>query len=272
MDVINRVITGFFNLLFWPLAPLPPIWALTVVSVFTGAVMVWIFGRVSRQEQIGGIKDRIRGNLFGVRLYQHEIGVVMRLQKQILADTMRYMALSVAPMLVLLIPMFLIMVQLNLHFASRPLRPGEQAVVRISVADPTVLNRPMSLKGDESFVVETPPVRIASEKEAAWRIRAVRPGHHSLKVQIGDQQVEKALDIGAGWTAVSPLRTASWIDSLLYPSEPRLSRQAGISAVEVLYRPLPLQVLGWGVDWLVFFFIISVAASFALKGVFGVQF
>ena len=145
MDLINRLITGFFNLLFWPLAPLPPLLALTVVSVFAGAVMVWIFGRVSRQEQIRGIKDRIRGNLFGVRLYQHELGVVFRLQKQILADTARYMGLSLAPMLVLLIPMSLIMIQLNLHFASRPLRPGEQAVVRVSVADPTVLNRARSL-------------------------------------------------------------------------------------------------------------------------------
>ncbi len=272
MDLANRLITGFFNLLLWPLGPLPPIWALAVVSVFAGAVMVWIFGRVSRQEQIRGIKDRIRGNLFGVRLYQHEIGVVLRLQKQILADTGRYMALSIAPMLVLLIPMSLIMVQLNLHFASRPLRPGEQALVRISVADPRLLNGPLSLKGDDSFVVETPPVRITSEKEAAWRIRAVRPGHHSLTVQIGDQQVEKALDIGTRWSAVSPLRTASWVDSLLYPSEPRLSQRVGVSAVEVLYRPLPLRVLGWSVDWLVFFFIISVVASFALKGVFRVQF
>jgi len=272
MDLLNRLITGFFKLLLWPLAPLPPIWALAVVSVFAGALMVWIFGRVSRQEQIRGIKDRIRGNLFGVRLYQHEIGVVLRLQKQILGDTMRYMALSVAPMLVLLIPMSLIMVQLNLHFASRPLRPGEQAIVRISVADAALLSRPISLKADRSFIVETPPVRISSDKQAAWRIRAVRPGHHSLKVQIGDQEIEKALDIGNDWRAVSSLRTVSWLDSLLYPSEPRLDRRAGIRAVEVLYRPLPLQVLGWSVDWLVFFFIISVAASFALKGVFGVQF
>jgi uncharacterized membrane protein (DUF106 family) len=271
MDLANHLITGFFNLLFWPLAPLPPIWALTVVSVFAGALMVWVFGRVSRQEKIREIKDRIRGNLFGVRLYQHEIGVVLRLQKQILSDTARYMGLSIAPMLVLLIPMVLIMIQLNLYFASRPLRPGERAIVRVSVADPTVLNRPISLEGDQSFVVETPAVRMASEREAAWRIRAVRPGHHSLKVQIGNQHVEKALDIGTDWRAVSPLRTANWLDSLLYPSEPRLSQRAGLTAIEVLYRPLPLEIFGWNVDWLVFFFIISVVASFALKGVFGVQ-
>jgi len=271
VDLANRVITGIFNLLVWPLAPLPPVWALTVISVFAGAVMVWIFGRVSRQERIRSVKDRIRGNLFGVRLYQHEIGVVFRLQKQIMADTVRYMGLSVAPMLVILIPMSLIVVQLNLHFASRPLKPGEQAIVRVSVTDPALLNRAISLKGNGSFVVETPPVRMASAKEAAWRIRAVRPGHHSLKVQIGDQEVAKALDIGNNWRGVSQLRTASWVDSFLYPSEPRLNSRLGIDAVEVLYRPLPLEVLGLNVDWLVFFFIISVIAGFSLKGVFGVQ-
>lgn len=271
MDIANRLITGFFNLLFWPLAALPPVWALTLVSVFTGALMVWIFGRVSRQEQIRQVKDRIRGNLFGVRLYQHEIGVVARLQGQILRDTLRYMRLSFAPMLVLLIPMSLIIVQLNLHFASRPLHPGERAIVRVSVADSGVLKRPISLEGDEAFVVETPPVRAVSEAEAAWRIRAVKPGRHSLRVRIGDREVEKTLEIGNHWSAVSPLRTVSRLDSLLYPAEPRLDEKAGVRAVEVFYRPLPVRLLGWSVDWLVFFFIISVMASFALKGLFKVQ-
>jgi hypothetical protein len=271
MDLVNRLITGFFSILFWPLAPLPPVWAVAFVSVFAGALMVWIFGRVSRQERIRRVKDRIRGNLFGVRLYQHEIGVVFRLQKQIMADTVRYMGLSVAPMLVILIPKSLVIVQLNLHFDSRPLRPGERAIVRVSVADPDLLAGRMSLKPDESFVVETPPVRTASAKEAAWRIRAVRPGHHSLKLEIGDLEIEKTLDIGNGWRAVSPLRTANLVDSFLYPFEPRLDDQAGVKAVEVAYRPLPLEVFGVDVDWLVFFFIISVVAGFALKGAFGVQ-
>ncbi len=272
LELINNVITGLFGVLFWPLRILPPLWALIVVSVVTGAVMVWIFGRLSRQDQIGRVKDQIRGKLFGVRLYQHEIGVVLRFQRQILRHTLTYMTLSLLPMVVLLIPLSLVIVQLNLYFANRPLRPGEQALVKVTVGDLSLLhNTPLALKGDRSFVVETPPVRAVAANEVAWRIRALEPGRHSLKVQIGDREVEKDLQIGARWGAVSSLRTASWLDFLLYPAEPRLEAQTGISAVEIVYKTLPLQLLGWNLDWLIVFFVLSVVAGFALKGVLGVQ-
>ncbi|RPI23779.1 MAG: hypothetical protein EHM61_18885 [Acidobacteria bacterium] len=272
MDFLNWIVTGFFRLLFWPLGILPPLGALTVISVVTGAIMVWIFGRVSSQERIRLVKDRIRGNLFGVRLYQHEIGVVLRLQRQIFRDTFTYMTLSVVPMLVLMIPVFLIIVQLNLYFGNRPLRPGEQAMVRVEVTDPSLVNQvPVSLKGAPSFTVETPPVHMISEKEIAWRIRAVQAGQHSLAVQIGNHQVAKNLEIGEKWGRVSTLRTTSWLDSLLYPAEERLDPRTGIRSIEIVYRPLPLSIMGLDVDWLVFFFAVSVVASFALKGVFGVQ-
>ncbi len=269
---MNRLITGFFGGLFWPLMLLPPLWALIIISVVTGALMVWAFGRLSKQDQIRRVKDQIRGKLFGVRLYQHEIGVVLRLQRQILGHTVTYMTLSLLPMLVLLIPLSLVVIQLNLHFGKRPLRPGEQALVKVTVDDSSLLDRaPLSLSGDRSFVVETPPVRAVAANEIAWRIRAVQPGQHSLRVQIGEREVEKDLRIGTSWGTVSPLRTSSWLDFLLYPAEPRLESKTGIRAVEVGYRTLPLQLLGWNLDWLVFFFVLSVAAGFALKGILGVQ-
>ncbi len=272
MELMNRLITALFGVLFWPLEVLPSLWALIVISVVTGALMVWVFGRLSKQDRITQVKDQIRGKLFGVRLYQHEIGVVLKLQRQILRHTITYMGLSLLPMLVLLIPLSLVIVQLNLHFGSRPLRPGEQALVKVSVADPSLLNgAPLSLKGDSSFVVETPPVRAVAANEIAWRIRAVQPGRHSLKLQIGGREVEKDLQIGTRWGAVSSLRTSSWLDFLLYPAEPRLEPETGVTAVEVGYKALPLQVLGWNLDWLVFFFVVSVVAGFALKGVLGVQ-
>jgi hypothetical protein len=272
MDLTNNLITGLFNGLFWPLKILSPLWALTLVSVLAGLGIIWVFGRVSRQDQIGRVKDQIRGKLFGVRLFQHEIGVVFRLQRQIFRHTLTYLGLSLVPMLVLLIPVFLIIVQLNLHFAHRPLRPGEQAIVKVTLADASLLNRtPLTLKPDRFFAVETSPVRIASEKEIAWRIRAVQPGRHSLKLQLGKEEVEKDVVIGNGWGAVSSLRGTHLLDSLLYPAEHRLDPKSGISAVQLTYPRLPLSLFGWNLDWLVVFLVVSVAASFGLKGLLGVQ-
>jgi hypothetical protein len=66
------------------------------------------------------------------------------------------------------------------------------------------------------------------------------------------------------------LRTGSPLELLLYPGEEPLDSRS-VRAVEVRYQPLSLTVLGWDVHWLVLFFVLSVASSFAFKGVLGVE-
>jgi len=46
--------------------------------------MLWIFGKVSNQDAIHKVRDRIRGNLLGVRIFGDEIGIMFRLQGKIL--------------------------------------------------------------------------------------------------------------------------------------------------------------------------------------------
>ena len=103
---------------------------MTAISFVSGVVMVWIFGKVSDQDTIRQVRERIRGNLIGVRLFQSDIGVVLQLQRRIFGDTFSYMRYALVPMVVLLVPVVLIMTQLNLRFAARPLEPGESAVIK----------------------------------------------------------------------------------------------------------------------------------------------
>ena len=44
-----------------------------------------------------------------------------------------------------------------------------------------------------------------------------------------------------------------------------------IVSVEVTYPTLPLTVFGWELHWLVIFFVVSMAAGFALRGPLGVE-
>jgi len=43
--------------------------------------MLWIFGKLSDQDTIHEIRDRIRGNLLGIRIFGDEIGTLFRLQE-----------------------------------------------------------------------------------------------------------------------------------------------------------------------------------------------
>ena len=269
--VLNRLLTNAFTLLFWPFQNLDPVWALLFVSFLTGVVMLWIFGKVSNQKAIERLRNRTRGNLLGVLLYQHDIKVVLRLHGLILRDTLIYLRYTLVPMFVLTVPLVPVLAQFNLFFSSKPLQPGEAAVVKLKLDDLAAVPGEVNLEGNSAVKVETPGVRIASEGEIAWRVRAVQPGTHRLVFRIGHDTVEKKMRVGGRWGAVSARKTGNWLDLLLYPGEEPLEPGQRTKSVEVRYQPLSLTVMGWSLHWLILFFVLSIAVSFAFKGVLGVE-
>jgi hypothetical protein len=269
--ILNRLLTNAFTLLFWPFQNLNPVWALLFISFLTGIVMLWVFGKVSNQKAIERLRNQIRGNLLGVLLYQHDLKVVLRLHGLILRDTLFYLGHTLLPMLVLTVPLVPVLAQLNLFFSSRPLQPGEAAVVKLRLNDSAEGPAEVNLEGNSAVKVETPGVHIPSEREIAWRIRAAQLGAGQLIFRIGQETVEKEVSVGGRWGAVPERKTSNWLDLLLYPGEEPLESGQRAKSIEVRYQPLSLTVMGWDLHWLILFFILSIAVSFAFKGVLGVE-
>ena len=139
IDNMNLLLNGAFSLLVFPFRGLAPVWPLTFVSLVTGLLMLWIFGLVSNQEAIIRVKDKIRGNLLAIRLYQHDVGIVLKSQARIFRDTLTYMKYSLYPMAVLIVPVVLIIIQLHLNFAAEPLTPGKSILLKVKVRDAELL-------------------------------------------------------------------------------------------------------------------------------------
>lgn len=272
VNAVNVVVTPVFDLICWPFRALAPIWALSAISLTSGIFLVWLFGKTSDQDRIREIRDRIRGNLIGVRLFQHDIGVVLNLQRKIFGDTFRFMGLALVPLVIMIVPVVLIMTQLNLRFAVQPLETGEPVLIKALVRDVALLDRPIALNVPDGVTVETPPVRIQSTREIAWRVRVDRPGTHALTVRVGDETLEKQLVGGEEWGPVVQRRTGrGMLDTLLYPGEPPIAASHGVETVEIIYPTLEFHLLGVGVDWLIGFFVLSMVFGFAFKGVLGVE-
>lgn len=271
MKLLNTGLNGLFDLLFWPVSGLPPIWALTLVSLLAGVLMLWIFGLVSNQEAIRTIRDRIRGNLIGVRLFGDDLGVLFLLQWRLIRDNVVFLKYALIPLVVMFVPVLVIIIQLNLRFSARPLEPGQAALVKVTMHDAGAIERGVTLEAPAGVVIETEGVRVVQRREVAWRIRAQHAGSFDLVVRSGGEELAKELRVGGGWGATSTLRTSkSFFDKLLYPGEPPIS-SAAIESVEIAYPPLDLSLFGWSVNWLVFFFILSLVSGFAFRGVLGVE-
>lgn len=269
---LNFLLTKLFDLICWPFGAIAPIWAMIVISFLTGILMLWLWGKISNQEGIKRVKDRIRGNLIGVRLFQDDLRITLLLQGRIFRHTLNYMRYAVLPMLVLLVPVILVMIQLNLRFSVRPLEPGQRTLVEAKVRDLEALHGSIELEVPEGVVVETPAVHNTLEGEATWRVRADQPGRYKVTVRVGQDSVEKDLVAGSSWGKVSALRTGKnlW-EMLLWPGEAPIRPAGAIESVEVRYPPLAMPLFGWNIHWLVYFFVLSLAFGFAFKGVLGVQ-
>ena len=79
--------------------------------------------------------------------------------------------------------------------------------------------------------------------------------------------------VADGLAPVSPSRisAASW-ETVFYPAEPPLPREAGIERIDVAYPPARVDVFGFPMHWLVYFVIASIAFMFALRRAVGVDF
>ncbi len=272
MNLLNKALNSLFDLFFWPFAGLNPMWGLTAISLVAGVAMLWIFGKTSNQTAIKSLKNRIRGNLLAVRLYQHDLGLVARLQGRLLLDTFKYMRYSMFPMLIMIVPVLIILVQMNYRFSVRPAEPGKSILVKMAVREAGGLDGALALETPEAVEVETPPVRVSALSEADWRIKPEEEGRHTLLFRMGDEEVEKEFIVGEGWGKISAIRTGKgFFDSFLWPGEPTIPAKSPVRSVEVRYQPLELSVFGFGVHWLVYFFIMSIVFGFAFKGVLKVE-
>ena len=103
--------------------------------------MVWIFGKVSNQDAIQRTRDRLSAELIALRLFKDDLRIFFGIRSQVLAWTLKSLRHSLVPMLILMVPTMIILIQLNLHYGSRPLRVGEMTLVKVKLRDPAALGR-----------------------------------------------------------------------------------------------------------------------------------
>ncbi len=272
--LLNTVFTFLFGLVHTAVKWLGPFWSLVAISGLGGILLVWMFGKVSNQAAIEKTRNRLSSELIGLRLFKDDLRIFFGIQFQVLVWTVKYLRHSLVPMLTLMVPAMIILIQLNLHYGARPLRVGEQALVKVKLRDSHALSSGanLALQAPTNLKIETDGVRAEELKEVAWRVRGASPGSFALTLTDGKETVTKQMVVGARREGVSTLRTGeSWLTSLLYPGEAPIGKQSMIESVEIRYPELEIMVFGKHINWVIIFLLLSLVVGFAFKGVLGVK-
>lgn len=274
MVVVNTIFAKLIEGMLFPFRNMNPWIGMMVVSLVTGLLMLVIFRYTSNQEGIRRVKDRIKAHLLEMRLYQDNLRVNFRAQGGILRANLKYFLYALKPMLVMIIPVLLILVQLNFWFGYQALKPGQSTLLTVKL-DKThnPLEVDLQLEPPETVRVETPALRIEEENEIDWRISTTRRGRHELVLRLGGKRIVKTVSTGdRPVELISPLRLKGGIlDQVLYPVERPLDKNNPIRSIEIRYPGKSLSLLGINIHWLIAFFVLSVIFGFAFKGVFGVE-
>jgi uncharacterized membrane protein (DUF106 family) len=245
--------------------------SLTAISIGVGFVLLFVVRRVTDQKRIELAKRKLRASLYAFRLFGDEPALIFRAQKELLLWNARYLGQMLRPTAFVIVPVVLLLTQLDAIYGRRPLRPGEAAVVTAGFDGATDLRTlEPSLEG-RGITVETPPVRIPSEHEACWRVRAAGEVSGSVVLRGIGPPVAKTVQAGPGLHYLSERRAASLLEWLGDPAEARLPAGA-VRWIAVAYPPADLDVFGLGVYWLVWFFAVSLSTMLVFRKRFGVTF
>ena len=239
-------------------------------SIVIGLLMVVVFGYTSDQKAIHTAKDHLKAHLLALRLFQDQIGVVIRAYGRILLATGRYLRLAFKPLLIVIVPLTLLIVQIDRYLGMTPIEGGRAFLVKARVAE-SALND-VSIQLPDGLSATAPPVHSPSEREVAWRVVASRQGEYNLNLQAGSQSVTKTLIVGTGLPRLSAMRLRDrWWERVFISGEPAIPESSVVESIEVQYPARDIAFAGFEWNWIWLFFVLSLVAGFAFKSILGIE-
>src|SRR5277367_6504605 len=163
-----------------------PLAIVIVVSLVVGLVMVVLFGYTSDQKAIGIAKDQLKAHLLAVRLYRDQIPVVMGSYGKILRGTGRYLKLAFKPLLYVIIPITLLMVQIDRYLGQTPLAPNAPFLLTVHTAAGGGLND-VAIDLPPEITMTAPPVHVPASNDVIWRLAGSKEGKYEMKIAAAGQ-------------------------------------------------------------------------------------
>jgi len=272
MPVVFNSLAWIFDGLMKGLSWIHPLAGITGVCALTAVLVLIIYKYLSNQAAIRTTKARIKADFLAITLYKDSVRVLFSSAGSILWTNLKYVGLNGVPLLFMILPVSILMANLEAWHGNRPLRPGEKALVKVRF-DPSLdlLKPDIQLRVPEGLHLAPRPVRMPAEHEIDWRVEAKKPGSYQLKLQVGLREIEKSLAAGAGTRRLSVMRHRGGLwEWFLYSGEPAIPGNSPVESISVSYPSGQLDVGGWKMHWMWYYFVVTLVLALALKGVFRV--
>jgi uncharacterized membrane protein (DUF106 family) len=274
MWVFNSIFGTIFEIIFFPFRSMSPWIGMILISFLTALLMLFVFRFTSNQQGIKNVKNKIKAHLLEFRLFKDSLSISLKAQGKILRYNLKYIGYSAKPLLVMIIPLILILIQLNLWFGYHSLAPGQKAILKAELElNQSLLDAEFKIEPSSGFIVETLPLRIEDRGEVNWRLQAEEAGVHELALTINGQKIVKQVAVAQSpLCQISPIKVRrNFIDEIFHPGEAPLAGNIPVKSIEITYPSQSMNLFGWHIHWIIVYFALSIIFGFAFKGVFKVE-
>jgi uncharacterized membrane protein (DUF106 family) len=162
---MNLLFSGFnalFGFIFYPFENINPAWGMICISLVTGIIMLVIFRYTSNQQGIKKAKAKVGAYILEMRLFSHDLGKMLASLGKTLLANLFYLRYMIVPLILIIVPVMIVLIQLSYRYENRPLQTGEPVIVKaVLKPDFSVLETPVILQTPEDVLVETPALRIS---------------------------------------------------------------------------------------------------------------
>ncbi len=266
MTALLQAATRAADLLLRPVAGQPTL-ALALAAALFGALAVLLFKLATPQRRLGAARSLLIGRLHEAALYQTSLSVIFRVQGRLVAANLRYVAFALPGLAALLVPLLLVLPQLDVRFGRRPLVVGETALVVVEPAADAARAATPALSVGPGLQVESGPLRRPDTGELFWRLRAAAPGWHEVRLDVGAAAMALPVPVAVpGLPAVTRAwHKDAWRQALRDPAGEPLANRSEVARVRIEMPARESRLLGWRAHWLVVFTLVALVVGLLLR-------
>ena len=283
MATLNRFFTAVFDLLLRPFEGLSPLASLVPLGIVFTVFALYVFKWTSNQEALDRVKRRIHAGIFEIRLWNDDLRSIARSQLDVFVQVLKQLALTIVPLLWMLIPFAIVIPQLQFRYGYSGLLPGESTLLEVKVRaedgkelpDPRRPTPALRLEAPQGVEVQTEGLWIPLENEMVWRLAGREAGTYELKLVDGSGfETTKSMVVSDRVVRRSPIKVSGgdWLGQIAYPVETPVPEDGPIESIELAYPEADVDFFGWQTHWLIAFLVLTIVFAFALRRPLGVTF
>lgn len=286
MNTVHRLLSAIFDVFLAPFELLGDVVALVLVSGIFGVLALLLFKQISWQAGIKGTKDKIKGHMIAIRIYQDDLAIVFKSVTRVVLRNFQYLGLNFGPILPLFVPFVLIASQLVVRYAFSPLPVVDEAKADAMLPGRGTMLEVTMKRGRgaevEKLTIQLPPhlkalsplARNARSGIAVMEFAPIAAGNADMQLLIGGT-LAGTKSVVAGDSAprhMQPERVSSFWSSWLWPAEPTFPADSPIDSVRFAYPDRDLGFLpGGAFGVLLTFFLASIVFGIAVMKPLNIQ-